>query len=321
VRTIPALVITAGLVLSLGACGGGPAPLFGGCTPELSSGEASEQIEASGGIGQEPEVSFPTPLFADETQVTMLEEGEGDPLYPGQTVDFQLTAYYAESGDPLTASSYEDDNPVRRTIAAGDDVLGLALQCAKVDSRYAVITTMSNLLTDQAISENGLDPDVNVIAVVDVQRGFLGKANGADQLPQAGFPAIALAPNGQPGITPIDSDPPTDLKIEVLKRGGGQQVEEGDVVVAHYTGLVWGADDPFQSTWDTGVAASLTAAVATGEEDGVIEGFAEAIIGERVGSQIVVIVPPEFGYSSGAGPASIPDGSTLIFVIDILGIE
>jgi peptidylprolyl isomerase len=34
-----------------------------------------------------------------------------------------------------------------------------------------------------------------------------------------------------------------------------------------------------------------------------------------------VIVPPEFGYTNGEAPAGIGDGDTLIFVIDILGIE
>jgi peptidylprolyl isomerase len=321
VRTIPALVLTAGLALSLGACSGGPAPLFGGCTPHFESGVASEQIDAEGRFGTKPEVNFPTPLFADRTEVTKLEEGEGDPLYPSQTVDFQISAFYAESGDPLTASSYEDSEPVRRTITEGDDVLGLALQCAKVGSRYAIITTMDNVLTDDAIAQNSLDPDVNVIAVLDVQRGFLGKANGADQLPAAGFPSVALAPDGQPGITPLNEDPPKDLKIQVLKRGGGQEVTEGDDVVVHFTGLAWGEDEPFQSTWDTGVPSTQRASVGSGTEEGIIEGFAEAIIGERVGSQVVVIIPPEFGYTNGEAPPGVDAEATLIFVIDILGIE
>jgi len=33
-----------------------------------------------------------------------------------------------------------------------------------------------------------------------------------------------------------------------------------------------------------------------------------------------VIVPPDLGYASGSAPAGVPEGSTLVYVVDILGI-
>ena len=68
----------------------------------------------------------------------------------------------------------------------------------------------------------------------------------------------------------------------------------------------------FDTTCD-GEPASLTL-------DGVVEGFAQALEGQTVGSQIMVVVPPEFGYGD-AAQASIPANSTLVFVIDILGLD
>ena len=52
----------------------------------------------------------------------------------------------------------------------------------------------------------------------------------------------------------------------------------------------------------------------------VVNGFAKAIVGAKVGSQVIVVVPPgeEFGYPAGSGP--VGDDETMIFVIDILGI-
>jgi len=57
------------------------------------------------------------------------------------------------------------------------------------------------------------------------------------------------------------------------------------------------------------------------ESDGaqVIPGFAKALIGQQVGSQVGVIVPPSQGYGDQANE-QIPAGSTLFFVIDILGV-
>jgi peptidylprolyl isomerase len=40
-----------------------------------------------------------------------------------------------------------------------------------------------------------------------------------------------------------------------------------------------------------------------------------------VGSQVIAVIPPEFGYPEGTNPPAIPAGSTLIFVVDILGIK
>jgi peptidylprolyl isomerase len=52
----------------------------------------------------------------------------------------------------------------------------------------------------------------------------------------------------------------------------------------------------------------------------MIPGFAEALDGKTVGSQVLVVIPPDQGYGDQAqGP--IPADSTLVFVVDILGID
>ena len=64
---------------------------------------------------------------------------------------------------------------------------------------------------------------------------------------------------------------------------------------------------------------SFTFVVSDGADSEVIPGFAEAVIGQPVGSQVGVVVAPEDGYGE-AGSGSIPAGATLFFVIDILGV-
>ena len=54
--------------------------------------------------------------------------------------------------------------------------------------------------------------------------------------------------------------------------------------------------------------------------DGVVPGFAEALEGQTVGSQVLVVIPPELAYGE-EGAGSIPANATLVFVIDILGID
>jgi len=50
----------------------------------------------------------------------------------------------------------------------------------------------------------------------------------------------------------------------------------------------------------------------------LINGFLKAVEGQKIGSQVVAVIPPAEGYGD-TEQGSIPAGSTLVFVIDILG--
>ena len=55
-------------------------------------------------------------------------------------------------------------------------------------------------------------------------------------------------------------------------------------------------------------------------ELGVIEGWVRALVGERVGSRVLLVIPPKLGYGAkGNADAGILGSDTLVFVVDILG--
>jgi peptidylprolyl isomerase len=150
---------------------------------------------------------------------------------------------------------------------------------------------------------------------------YLGKANGTPQIVPDGFPMIVLASDGTPGITFLSgSTPPTETRIAVLKEGTGATVGADSQVTVAYSGWLWptGGETPvqFDSSWANGKSTPAT----FGMNGGVIAGFSKALIGQRVGSQIEVVITPEDGYGS-TGNGSIPANSTLVFVIDILGVH
>ena len=80
----------------------------------------------------------------------------------------------------------------------------------------------------------------------------------------------------------------------------------------HYTGLTWADRTVFDTTWD---AEPKSIDLST-----MLPGFAEAITGQTVGSQVLVVIPPDQGYGDQA-QGQIPADSTLVFVVDILGID
>jgi FKBP-type peptidyl-prolyl cis-trans isomerase len=53
---------------------------------------------------------------------------------------------------------------------------------------------------------------------------------------------------------------------------------------------------------------------------GLPTGLLQSITGQKVGSQILVVVPPAFGFPDGSAPDGVDTTATLVYVIDILGV-
>jgi peptidylprolyl isomerase len=85
-------------------------------------------------------------------------------------------------------------------------------------------------------------------------------------------------------------------------------------VIAHYTGVLWGSGDEFDSSWANGSPTEFTIG-----GEGVIPAWNKALVGQTVGSQLLLVVPPAEGYGAeGAPSAGIAPTDTLVFVVDIL---
>lgn len=309
-RKVPALIATAGLVLvTLTACS--PASDAADCTP-VASGDASELVSVTGELDAAPAVDFPTPLKSATTQRSEIVQGSGPGLIEGQVAKFNLSVYDGTTGETIQEGAYDDTSAMISAVGVDmPDGLTDALLCAQVGSRLAVVTA-------PGAENTGADTTDSLVLVIDVVKSYLTRADGAAQLPVAGMPAVVLAEDGTPGITVPSTDPPTDLKVAVLQKGDGTQVTKGDSVMVHFTGVLWKEKTVFGSTWTAGQPGPV---IADGSaENGVIPGLADALIGQTVGSQIVVVVPPDLGYGDVAKEA-IPADSTLVFVVDILGVD
>jgi peptidylprolyl isomerase len=102
------------------------------------------------------------------------------------------------------------------------------------------------------------------------------------------------------------------LKVAQLVKGAGEPVKDGDMVTMHYSGFIWADGSKFDSSWDRGEPAQFA---VPGQ---LIKGFGTGVVGQTVGSRVILVIPPSLGYGSEA-TGSIPADSTLIFVVDILG--
>lgn len=313
-RRLVSVVMTAGLLATLSACSTAPTG-FADCS---SSGNAS-LVTATGALDSDPQATFPTPLVANSISVSVASRGDGDTVPADGSVDLTLSIYYGETGEPVaTQSGNITALGIRTFVDDGAFPFTDAIACASEGSRVVAAGTARQLFGEDSL---GLDPATSLVVVADVDTLYLGKANGADQLAQAGYPAVVLAPNGRPGITFSLADLDGDLSSVALKQGSGATVDEGDTVVANVTGAVWGSKETFVSSWDRLAPTSLTVADLDANGNGVPPGLKEALVGQKVGSQLLVVLSGDDSYPAGSEPAGVTAGDTVVFVVDILGIS
>ncbi len=117
-----------------------------------------------------------------------------------------------------------------------------------------------------------------------------------------------------PVIQLPDADPPGNLSASVVTEGGGDVVEAGDLLEVNYTGVIWGSGTQFDASWDRGQTARFSIGVGQ-----VIPGWDEAIPGKKIGSRVVLVIPPMQGYGEAGNPqAGITGTDTLVFVVDLV---
>ncbi|AZS44485.1 FKBP-type peptidyl-prolyl cis-trans isomerase [Microbacterium oleivorans] len=273
------------------------------CAAQAAPGAASDSVTVDGEVGKPSKATFKTPLEPKNLQVTVLDEGKGESVKPGQFVSYAMSAYNAKSGDELATVGYKEGEFLPSQLSAST-VLGQVFGCGKVGKR--VVATFP--ATDTAQAE---------VYVLDLLGTVPTAAWGTPQDAPADFPKVALEKNGAPKITiPKGEDPPTATKIATLKKGDGYTVKKGDYALIQYTGVRWSNGKTFDSTWEKGGGTPI--AYPTTQ---YVPGFQKALEGQTVGSQVLVVIPPAEGYGEGKINEADLKGETIVFVVDILGAQ
>ncbi|GAA3631031.1 FKBP-type peptidyl-prolyl cis-trans isomerase [Microbacterium awajiense] len=270
------------------------------CEAVAESGEASEAVTVEGTAGEPSEVTFEFPLDIPALQSTVIDEGSGDPVEAGQLVSYALSAFSADTGEKLGDIGY-GDTPVLPAQISAENPIGQIIGCAAPGAR--VVATFPP--SDAAGGE---------VYVFDFLGVVPDAAWGEEQPAVEGMPTVELAEDGTPSVTLPDGDIPTEFEKATLKEGDGQVVEQGDAVLVQYHGVSWDTGEVFDQSWGGQPFTFST-------NGGVVQGFADAVLGETVGSQVIAILPPSVAYGEGEINDADLTGQTLVFVVDILGVQ
>lgn len=115
----------------------------------------------------------------------------------------------------------------------------------------------------------------------------------------------------------LPGDRHASIRYTDLKVGDGSIAEAGKVVMVHYTG--WLTDgSKFDSSRDRDRPLNFKIGNLPRE---VIEGWDRGIRGMRVGGRRKLVIPPELGYAHEGYPPVIPPDATLVFDVELVGIQ
>ena len=319
-RTFPVLIAaSAALVLALTGCSVEPPAMPNDanhapaeCAP-APSGEQSDSVKVSGDFNTVTTAEFTPGLTLESTQRTIVTKGEGEEVQPGEKVSVNFTLFKAATGEKVYSTVDSGSGALILTVDAEQFIPGIvkSVECVPAGSRVVAVVPAADAFAEAGNEQIGVAPGENLVFVLDIGEIVPDAAWGEPQEVPAGLPTVELAKDGAPTVTMPKTDPPADLTIATLKAGDGAVVESGDTVTIQYQGSIWASGTVFDQSWGKGVASFST--------DGVIEGFGKALVGQKVGSQVIAVIPPEQGYgSAGNEGAGIAGTDTLVFIIDIL---
>ena len=118
----------------------------------------------------------------------------------------------------------------------------------------------------------------------------------------------------KPEIEFPDGPAPTELVITDVVVGDGDEAKPGDTVDVHYVGIEYDTGEEFDSSWNRGESISFPLR-------GLIQGWQDGIPGMKVGGQRTLVIPPELGYGARGAGGVIPPNATLVFDVELLGVE
>lgn len=144
---------------------------------------------------------------------------------------------------------------------------------------------------------------------------------GSAEKPEAEAPAPDVSAQPEP-VAGESREIVPGLTMRVLRAGDGETAAAGDIAVVHYTGWLYDETAPdkrgqkFDSSVDRGQHFNFPLGAGR-----VIKGWDAGVAGMQVGEVRELTIAPAMGYGERGAGAVIPPGATLVFEVELAGIQ
>ena len=309
-----AVPLLAGVVLA----GCGSSKSTASSSSSSSSSASNSSVTATGSFGKAPTVAIPKAKAGANLAVRTLIQGTGTTLTKSDAMAANFVLYFWDGTSSALKANTFTSNP---TVIGGTMLPGLesALIGKKVGSRVLAVIPPAQGYGTSGNSQLGITGSTTLVFVIDVLKAYSSTAGatGTQQSNGGGtLPTVSAKAGSAPTLTFASSSPPSGLVAKTLIKGTGPAVVKGEYVIAQYVGYIWRTKKVFGSSWTSGSPFGF---VIGASPEQVIPGWDKALVGQTVGSRVLLSIPPAQGYgSTGASQAGIKGTDTLVFVVDII---
>ncbi len=302
----------------LAGCGSSKSTASSSSSSSSSSTGANTAVTATGTFGKAPTVDIPKAKPGGSLAVRTLIQGTGTTLTKKDALAANFVLYFwSGTTSSLKANTYTSSP----TVIGGTMLPGLesALIGKKVGSRILAVIPPAQGYGTSGNSQLGITGSTTLVFVIDVLKAYADTAGATGAQVSSGggtLPTVSAKSGTAPTLTFPSSGPPSALVTRTLVKGKGAKVAKGDYVIAQYAGYIWRTKKVFGSSWSSGSPFGFTIAASPEQ---VIPGWDKGLVGQTVGSRVMLSIPPAQGYgSAGASQAGIKGNDTLVFVVDII---
>jgi peptidylprolyl isomerase len=324
-RTAAAVSVVMSTVLLLASCGEeSSTPDDAASETETSSSAVAgelDEVSFAGEVGKELTATWQSEVAAPtETTVTTLVEGDGEAIADGDTVSTYLWVGNGSTKKDVF-STYDQGAPEQIPFTEDlDPVFKQLIEGSTYGSRVVAVTTAEELFGENAANNQlGVGEKDTLVVVADlVEKAAVAPTPTDDavhDVPASELPTV-VETGGEP--TGLDfsgiEEPALDTPVQrvVLKKGTGATVKATDTVKIDYLGATYEASEPFDESYS---GTPLTSPLS-----GLIRGWSIGLTGVKIGSRVLIQIPPAYGYGA-QGSGAIGPNATLWFVIDVLAVE
>lgn len=297
-------------------------------SPVTKSNVADVKVDTKNAAN--PAVSIPKdklPFGTKDTQTKVLSEGNGKTIGAKDLVKTDFVLVNGTTGKTITSTFGETVPSIFMDNSQNLPGLLSTLKGKKVGTKLVVSLPASQAFGSAGNANLGVGANDDLVFYLDIKAADtpLPEAAGAARPAESGMPTVKV-PSGagkQATITVAKgAKAPTSLKTSTLIEGTGKTVKAGDSIAVTYTGQIWGTSTVFDATAKHGDGGKPTVFVIGKQQ--VITGWDKALVGKKVGSRVLIVVPPAEGYGSqgkvdqATGQQVIKGTDTIVFVVDIL---
>jgi peptidylprolyl isomerase len=316
-RPVSLLIPVLLLVPAVAACGGSDKK-DSSSSGSSSSASGLDAVSFSGDVGKELKATWhKTVSKPKSTTVKTIVKGDGDKIASGDTV----SAYLWIGNGSTKKEAYSDytngaPESIPNTSQIGP-VLTKLFANATYGSRVAAVTTPKDLLgSDSGNQQLGIGANDNLVVVADLVKKAAVSPKPSDDkahnAPASKLPKVVEKKGKPTGLDFTGISKPsltTPVQRVVLKKGKGAVVKDTDTVTVNYLGAVYKAKKPFDESYSK---QPFTQSLAN-----LVPGWKIGLSGVKVGSRVLLQIPPAYGYGAQGSGSTIPGNATLWFVIDV----